>query len=473
MTRIIVRIGLLLAVSTPLAAQHQAIATRVTAQLGGKFTDAQCDLKAGHFLVSSGKTKLSSYASASDPVIGARLLKESVSVITEAITTKGQQKNGGAWYWLGRTYLLQGDLQGADSALAKATELAPACKADIQGYRTKAWAGVVVAAQGALEAKQMDSALIFYRAANLIERGAPHGYNGLAAIFYDRQETDSAIHYFGLAAATEPTDPNYMKIRNKAAYNHAALLLNARRAQEAVVAFRRYVSIEPSDDAGKKGLAQAFRAAGMADSAQVVERELLAAGGAQDESLSDGELFDLATRQYNDKNFAEAATTYGRLLQRNPYHRDALYAQANSFLATQNGAGLITAATKLVELDPLGEYNFQMLAQGYKFEKNQAKLAEVIIAEFALPVDLQFEAFEATADDATFRAKAVGREARDENNRILTPRPVTIVFECLAKDGTVVGSQETTIPALKQGESAAVEVKAPAAGTRAWRYRVK
>ena len=140
---------------------------------------------------------------------------------------------------------------------------------------------------------------------------------------------------------------------------------------------------------------------------------------------------------------------------------------------TQNGAGLIAAATKLVELDPLGEYNFQMLAQGYKFEKNQGKLAEVIIAEFALPVDLQFEAFEATADDATFRAKAVGREARDENNKILTPRPVTIVFECLAKDGTVVGSQEATIPALKQGESAAVEVKAPAAGTRAWRYRVK
>ena len=58
-----------------------------------------------------------------------------------------------------------------------------------------------------------------------------------------------------------------------------------------------------------------------------------------------------------------------------------------------------------------------MLAQGYKFEKNQAKLAEVIIAEFALPVDLQFEAFEATADDATFRAKAILRDGHYAGKR--------------------------------------------------------
>jgi predicted Zn-dependent protease len=474
MKRTIVRAGLLLLTAAPLAAQQQAIATRVAGQLGGKFTDATCQLKEGHFLVSSAKTKLSSYSTTADPVIGARLLRESVGVLIDAITTKGQQKNGAAWYWLGRTNLLQGDLAGADSVLTKAEAQAPQCKADIRSYRTRAWAAVVVAAQGALEAKQTDSAEFFYHAANQIEQEAPHAYNGLAGIFFDRQQSDSAIHYFGLAAATNPTDPAYAKIRNRAAYNHAALLLNARRAPEAVTAFRRFLSLEPGDDQGRKGLAQAFRAAGMADSAQVIERELLAAGNAGgDDGLSDTEIFDLATRQYNDKNYAEAATTYARLLSRSPYHRDALFAQANSYLATQNGPGLIGAATKLVEIDPLGEYNYQLLAQGYKFEKKQDKLAEVIIAEYALPVDLQLEGFEATADTATFRAKAVGREPRDESNKVLPPRPITIVVECLAKDGTVVGAQESTIRALKPGESDSVQVRVTATGARAWRYRIK
>lgn len=474
MTRTIVRVGLLLLAAAPLAAQQQVIATRVAGQLGGKFTDAQCQLKEGHFLVSSAKTKLSSYAGASDPVIGARLLREGAGVLQEAITTKGQAKNGAAWYWLGRINLLQGDLKGADSAFALAETLTPQCKADIQSYRTRAWAALVVAAQGALEAKQTDSAMFYYHAANEVDSQAPHAYNGLAGIFYEQQRMDSAAYYFGRAAATNPTDANYVKIRNRAAYNHGVVLLAAGRGGEAVSAFRRYLSVEPTDDQGRKGLAQAFRAAGMADSAQAIERALLAAGDAGGgETLTDNELFELATRQYNDKSYADAAATYARLIARNPYHRDALYAQANSYLATQNGPGLVTAAAKLVELDPLGEYNYQLLAQGYKFEKQQDKLATTIIAEYALPVDVQIESFEATADNATFRAKAIGREPRDENNKILPPKPVTIVVECLARDGTVVGSQESTIPALKPGESAPIQVKVSANGTRAWRYRVK
>lgn len=479
MKRTIVRLGLLLFGALPLAAQQPAIATRVAGQLGGKFTDAQCPIKEGHFLVSSAKTKLSTYAGVSDPVIGARLLKEAVGVITDAITTKDQGKNPGAWYWLGRAYMLQGELGGADSAFTRAETLAPTCKADIQGYRTRAWAAMVLAAQGATEAKQADSAELFFRAAIRIDRQAPHAFNGLAGIMLDRQQNDSAITYFGLAAATTPSDPNYVKVRNRAAYNHAVLLLNVRRAPEAIAAFHRYVGFEPSDDAGKKGLAQAFRAAGMADSAQVIERELLAgadaagAEGGADETLSDAELFELATRQYNDKNYADAAVAYARLLKRSPYHRDALFAQANSYLATQNGQGLIAAAGKLVEIDPLGDYNYKLLAQGYKFEKQQDKLAEIIIAEFALPVDLQFEGFTANASEVTFTAKAVGREARDENNKLLPARAMTIVFEALAKDGTVLGTQEATIPALKVGESAPVSLKAAAAGARAWRYRIK
>jgi tetratricopeptide (TPR) repeat protein len=321
--------------------------------------------------------------------------------------------------------------------------------------------------------------MVFYRAANRIYQDPPLAYVNMADIFTSANQTDSALLYFGRAAQTQPTDSAMIKLRNQAAFNYGVLLLNTGKSREAIAALHQYLALQPDDVAAKKGLAQAFRAAGMADSAQVIERELVAgagvaaaAAGAED-ALSDADLFDLATRQYNDKNYSEAASSYGRLLQRNPNHRDALHAQANSYLALQQGAGLISAAQKLVALDPLGEYNYQLLAQGYKFEKKQDKLAETIIAEYALPVDLQFGEFVASADNASFTAKAVGREARDENNKIIPPRPLTIMMEFLARDGSVLASQDAAIAAVKTGESNPVRVQAKATGVRAWRYRVK
>jgi tetratricopeptide (TPR) repeat protein len=321
--------------------------------------------------------------------------------------------------------------------------------------------------------------MVLYRAANSIYQGLPLAFVNMADVYTAAGQTDSALVYFGRAAQTQPTDAAMIKLRDQAVFNYGVVLLNTGKPREAVTALRRYLTFQPADVTAKKALAQAFRAAGMADSAQVIERELVAGAGEEPgaagpaDALSDSDLYDLATRQYNDKNYAEAAGSYARLLKRNPYHRDALYAQANCYLALQQGPGLIGAAQQLIAIDPLGEFNYQLLAQGFKFEKKQDKVAEAIVAQFALPVDLQYGEFGATADQATLTAKAVGREARDENNKIIPPRAVTIAVEFLATDGSVVGGQEVAIPALKPGETAAVRAQAIASGARAWRYHVK
>mgnify|MGYP003525011092 CR=1 FL=1 len=61
-----------------------------------------------------------------DPVNRVNALKNGVRVITEAITTAGQGKNPSAWYYLGRIYLQQGDVVGADSAFNRAVAITPA-----------------------------------------------------------------------------------------------------------------------------------------------------------------------------------------------------------------------------------------------------------------------------------------------------------------------------------------------------------
>jgi hypothetical protein len=69
--------------------------------------------------------------------------------------------------------------------------------------------------------------------------------------------------------------------------------------------------------------------------------------------------------------------------------------------------------------------------------------------------------------------KVTGREAHDENNKLLPPKPQTVTVEFLGKDGSVVGSQDVRVAALKAGETAPFRAEAKGAGVRAWRYRVK
>ena len=464
---------------SPALAQGDGIATRVSSQVGGKFQGADCQLKEGHFLISSAKTKVSSAASASDPVIATRLLREGTQIIQDATTTKAQDKNPAAWYWLGRIDLLLGDMAGADSSFTKAATGAPQCKADIQKYRTRAWSALVVGAQEFMEQKQTDSAVVLYRAANQINQDAPHGFNGLAGIFYDAGKVDSAIVYFGKSAATNPTDPTYIKVRNKAAFNVAVLLLNNNRPAESVAAFQRYLAIEPGDLAAKKGLAQAFRGAGMADSAQALERELVSSAGASepgaagDDAVSEADLMGIAVKQFNDKNYKEAAATFGKVLTINPNSRDALFNQANAYLALQQGPELSAAAEKLIALEPLAEYDYTMHAQGYKLAGNQDGLFKAIVAREGLPVNIEIESFKYSTDGATLGGKVTGREAKDENNKTIPARALTLVVEFLGTDGSVVVSQDFAVPLLKPADTIALKVEGKGAGVKSWRYRVK
>ena len=253
-----------------------------------------------------------------------------------------------AWYWLGRNYLQQGDLVGADSAFTKVEQLAPACKADTDKQRYRAWAALVNAGSEFRKSGVNDSALVMFNAANSIYRGAPLSYMNMAELYNSQKMTDSALAYYAKAAATEPTDTAQLKLRDQALFNAGALLSNTGKAAEAIPMFEKYLQRVPNDLSAKKALANSYRAAGQVDKAQALEKELVAAGGGAvaagagegGEGLTEADLIDLGTRQYNDKNYKEAAATFGKVLELNPNQHDAIYIQANAYLAMQDGANL-------------------------------------------------------------------------------------------------------------------------------------
>ncbi len=466
----------LLVLATPLAAQHDGVASRVIGGLDTRLVQPECKLDGGDFRVSSGKTYLKTAIETSEPSNRARAASSGIRVVLEALTEgKLANKSAAAWYYLGRLYLQDGNVVGADSAFTRAQTMAPDCKADIAKYRYRAWVSLYNAGNGFRQQKDDDSALVMYRASNTIHRDSPLAYLNLADIFGQRQQTDSALHYFGRAAATEPTDASQIRARNQAVFNQGVLLLNNGRAPEAVVAFRRYVRLEPDDAQGKKALAQAFRTAGMADSAQAIEHELVSSvpGAGEEAEVSEGDLFDIAVRQFNDKNYKDAAETFGRITSRNPWYRDALFNQANAYLALQDGPSLAATAEKLLAIEPLSEHDYSLMAQGHKLAGNQDGVFKAIVAREALLVNLEAEGVKRTADGATFTATATGREARDENNQLISARALTVTVEFLGEGGGVVSSQEVTVPVLKPGEKTTVTATGTGSEIRAWRYKVR
>lgn len=483
MTKVLVGalLGITVAASFTTAAQAQnGIQNRIAASLDSKMAQPECKLDgAGDFRVSSAKVYLKTgIEGTGDASNRINALKNGVRVLNEAIVSNGQAKNPGAWYYLGRIYIQQGDLAGADSAFIKVETLAPGCTADVAKYRYRVWAALVNAGQTFRQAKQDDSAMVMLRAANSIHHTLPLAYVVLGELFNDQQKADSALVYFGKAAATEPTEPAQVKARNQAAFNYGALLMNAGRAPEAVAAFHRYLKLEPNDAQAKSALAKAFRAAGMPDSAKGLEGEVLASAGAAGTGTVGGEvteadLFDIAVKQFNDKDFKAAAETFNKITTRNPNSRDALYNQASAYYQLKDGANLQQTAAKLIAVEPLSADALTLRAQGFQMTKDQDGMIKAFTALQSLPVDVKVDSLRVNQGGATFYAVATGREPKDEAGKAIPVKPLTLVVEFLGAGGTVVGTAEAALPPLAPAAVSPVAVKGTGAGITGWRYKLK
>ncbi len=458
-------------------AQQAVINDRVANSMPTQYQPAACKIKPNHFKVASGASYLKSAIETDIPENKVRILGQAEKVVLDAIQQNGQDKNPAAWYYLGRIYLQRGNLYPADSALTRAEQLAPDCAKDIAGYRRNAWVALVKAGTKFEEDKNPDSALVLYRHAGAIYRGSPISFFQTASIMNDRGQADSATYYFGQAAAVAATstDTADVKFRNRAAFNQGALLLNAKKYDQAAVVLEQYLKWVPKDNEAKRGLATAYRNTGKVEQAQALEKDLVAAGvapGAAGASASQ-DLLTAGVNAYNDKKYADAAAAFEKLVAAEPYNRDALSNLSNTYLATKNGAKLAATADKLVAIEPLSENALKLRGEGYK---QSAKVDEAIkTAELvlALPADVKASDFAPTGTGATLTLSATGRSAQTPAGKPIAPVAVPITVEFLNGTGAVVASQDAEVPKLAAEASQEVKVAGQGSGITAWRYKRK
>src|SRR5213078_4371906 len=188
-----------------------AVAAPLLAQGGWVTPQPPCEISAAHFKVNGGVLHLKAAAEKPDQRSGQ--LAEARRVLVEAILQDKQDKNPGAWYYLGRYYFETGDA---------------------------AW-------QGGKE----DSAVALFGLAARLAPANPKAFVALAGLYAGKENSDSALVYYRRTAEAAGTDTAFAKDKREALGNAARMLVG--RAQNDAAA-QHYARLRASVDSIERGL---------------------------------------------------------------------------------------------------------------------------------------------------------------------------------------------------------------------------
>ena len=477
----------------------------------GKWAEVKCDLKPGHFLVNSGLLYLKSASNARYPDQKQKDLKDAQRVLTQAVTTGGQEKNPAAWYYLGRYYVLTDDAVGLDTAFAKAEELKPACKDDISGWRRVMWVPVFNAGVAAWQANNSDSAIASFKRASAMLPGEPTSTKYLATLYFNAGQPDSAVAYFRRSADIAKKDPKYAQDYKDALYNLARIEQSQEHWAQAGAAYQEYLTLYPNDPEVLASMGTVYMNTGKKDSAFAIYRQVVAkgdsmgyytlyrvgaaisqsvpeepdtgaAGGscrqtarssrppltaARIKARCDSVTKGMAADYLNSSKeaYTLSAQALDASLQLNPYYREALIHRANTALGMRDSVTALTMARRLIAVDPLNKQSIKMMAYAQQANgKVDSTLHYLRLHDSTLTSDVTISQFDSTD---------TGRDLRGlvTNPRPTPSQPMTLVFEFLDNKGTVVATENVQVPAIQPEQSSPIAVQPKGVGIIAWRYK--
>lgn len=457
-----------------LSAQQGGVNLRLAQGQPARYTPPLCPIKAMNSKVDKATQLLRKAYDAKTPAERTATLAEARSNIMAAIAQEAQGENPAAWYFLARVALMRGDPAEADSGFSKAEARVPSCEIDITQYRQNSWATLGTAGIEFQKKGEIDSAMNQFRDASKIFRGLPHVYANMGVLFANRNENDSAAAYFAQSLAIAEKDTSLVDDRNTAAMNLAVMYQRVGRHLDAVAVFRKYLAWKPDDTDARKSLAAAFRGAGLADSADAVERAMIADFSKSNlDSLDMQDLLAVGVASFNAQKYPAAEEAFGRAVKRNPYSRDARYNLANTYFAMKDNERLIEHAAKLTEMEPFNEDALRLLVTGQRLLKREADVIKTAEKLVALPFALDISGFQMGQTTARLQGEAVGRSPTDPTGKPIKPAAVTLVVEFLDTLGAVIDTKEFTVPVVENGQRHPIALEAKGTGITGWKYHVK
>lgn len=384
----------------------------------------------------------------------AKALDEAYRTATEA--TEKNPKSSGAWYYLGRTALLKGEIAVAARALDEAVKVAPDCETDIDGMRQTAWAPVTNAAIDALNEQKNDVALGLFRSANLLFSKRPEALSRTGVAFFNVEQLDSAATYFSRALTASGTDTTLAAERAQVRLYLGQTLARQDKHADAVKVLEEQKTETPEDVRVLRALATSYRALGRNDEAGKLEeqsRQLGLSKSAEDGGISAGDLFNDGVNEFNAKQYGKAAELFDKVLQLEPYNRDALFNKANAQLAGGDTKALVATARVMVEREPLSELFHTYLIQSLRDAGDQDALMKAAEVFLPLAVNVEVKSVKRGDKGGTVTGTITGRDGKQLDGKPVAPAPMTVEFQWVDETGAVVGTTTVPVAALAKGES--------------------
>jgi tetratricopeptide (TPR) repeat protein len=469
-------------VGLTVAAASGAVASRASAQRG--FIPADCDLKKGHYLVNSAVLYLQNAATSRFPDDRQRHLQDARRVLLEAID-KGRDQDPAVWYYLGRFYEEQKDLDGADSAFTRAQQLAPQCTADINLHRRRLWVPLLNAAVDHMKANDPEGAKPLLRQANRIFSSEPPGFYYLGQVFAIQSQRDSAIYYLERALklamdSSNAANASYADIRETGSFNIATLFHMDQKLDSAVYWYREYRRVNPNDAKALAELASVLDQAGRREEAVALYDTVLM----RKDSMPTLDVFQTGVAMFRAHRLQRAAEAFEAGLERNPHYRDALFNLANTYLSMaqdadstatpadlpkvkrQFGERMTPVVQRLVAADPENAASLRLLAASYQLREMSDSTLAVLERIQAMPFDVTVSSFGLMGVN-TWELKGV--IANTKSQPVSVPQ---ITFEFLNEKGDVVRTLTVDPQTIESEGLVAFNLTAEGAGIAAWRYRV-
>jgi len=498
------------AFAVPLAAQQQQGAA------AGRWAEPKCDLKPNHVLVNQGMLYLKSATTGRFEDQKKKDLNDAQRVLTQAVTTGGQDKNPAAWYYLGRYYIMSGDALGVDSAFTRAEKLKPECGADMELWRRYVWVPTFNAGIAAWQANNLDSAIASFRRASALLPAEPTGIKYIATLYFNTGKADSAVVYFRKAADVAATDPKFAQDRKDALFNLGRIQQSLQQLPEAEKTYREYLSLYPHDGEimaalGGVYMLKAAKDSTYRDSAFAIYRQIISKGdsmgyyqlyrvGAEisssvpedpDTSVAGGNcrresrakrppITAARIRAHCDsvtsgiakaylansrEAFSLAAQALDASLRINPYYRETLIYRANTSLGLHDSVTALAMSRRLLAADPMNRVGVKIMAYAQQQNgKIDSALFYYKLGDSLLVGDVVVSQFDSTD---------TGRDVRGvvTNPRATPNAPYKLVFEFVDLKGEVVATDTVNVTATPPGQKHEFTLKAAGRTIAAWRYR--
>jgi hypothetical protein len=355
----------------------------------------------------------------------------------------------------------------------------PECASASNNLREQVYVPLVNQGIQLLNAKQLDSAKSLATRAVQVYPAGPYSYYILASVALQKKDlaTSAAMYQKTLDAAG--SDSTYAKLRPEVEYNQGVVYSQMAGAatgpdktdlaKKAAADFKMASDANPGDANAKAGYAAAVAMTG--DTAALVSTytDKLA----NPDKYTALQLFQAGITAAQTNHIKDADSLFTMGLVKNPYFPDAVLYVANNAFNDKKIDKLSPLTRRLVELTPNSTEAYRLMAGEFQLRahNDQAPAAKKLDNDSTLkyyqkykelPIQVSITQFATDSNSATMAGTVA--------NHGTAAKPVSLTFQLLDTNGSVVATQTVPSTTVAPGGSQPFSFKATGAGITGYKY---